>query len=192
MSFKIVDCKMLIPDFNPYPTLTTERLLLRRIELSDANDLFILRSDERMMKYLDRPRAKTKEDAEKLVQIFEDLLIKNEGINWGITLKDNSRLLGTICFWKLQLENERSEIGYMLHSDFHRKGIMQEAITAVLNYGFNELKLHSVEANVNPENTASIKLLEKNNFVREAYFKENYFYHGKFLDSAIYSLVKSK
>ena len=183
---------MLVPDFNPYPTLTTERLLLRRIELSDANDLFILRSDERMMKYIDRPRAKTKEDAEKLIQIFEDLLIKNEGINWGITLKDNSRLLGTICFWKLQLENERSEIGYMLHSDFHRKGIMQEAMTVVLNYGFNELKLHSVEANVNPENTASIKLLEKNNFVREAYFKENYFYNGKFLDSGIYSLVKSK
>lgn len=180
---------MLTPNFLPYPILTTDRLLLRRIDLNDAKDLFVLRSDERMMKYLDRPRAQTIADAEKLIQIFEDLLIKNEGINWGITLKDSSRLLGTICFWKLQLENERSEIGYMLHADFHRKGIMQEAMIAVLNYGFTELKLHSVEANVNPENTASIKLLEKNNFVREAYYRGNYFYAGKFLDSAIYSLL---
>ncbi len=181
---------MLTPNFNPFPTITNERLLLRKIELSDAKDLFILRSDERMMKYLDRPRAQTIEDAEKLIQVFEDNRIKNEGINWGITLKGDSRLLGTICFWKLQLENERSEIGYMLHADFHQKGIMQEAMTAVLNYGFTDLKLHSVEANVNPENIASIKLLEKNNFVREAYFRENYFYDGKFLDSAIYSLLK--
>ncbi len=180
---------MLTPNFTPFPTLTTERLLLRRIEPADAKELFILRSDERMMKYLDRPRAQTINDAEKLIQLYEDLRIKNEGINWGITLKGDSRLLGTICFWKLQLENDRSEIGYMLHADFHQMGIMQEAMSIVLNYGFTELKLHSVEANVNPENTASIKLLEKNNFVREAYFKENYFYDGKFLDSAIYSLL---
>jgi ribosomal-protein-alanine N-acetyltransferase len=63
-------------------------------------------------------------------------------------------------------------------------------MTLVLKYGFEVLKLHSIEANVNPENIASIKLLEKNNFVREAYFRENYFYNGKFLDSAIYSLVR--
>ena len=181
---------MLTPNFSPYPTLETERLLLRRVEMSDAKDLLILRSDERMMKYIDRPRQKEIEDAEKLIQVFEDLLGKNEGINWGITLKGNSQLLGTICFWKLQLENDRTEIGYMLHADFHRQGIMQEAMTLVLKYGFEVLKLHSIEANVNPENIASIKLLEKNNFVREAYFRENYFYNGKFLDSAIYSLVR--
>ncbi|TSA49568.1 MAG: N-acetyltransferase [Sphingobacteriales bacterium] len=180
---------MLAPNFTPYPTITTERLLLRKIEMSAAKDLFILRSDERMMKYLDRPRAQTIEDVEKLIQIFEKNRIKNEGINWGITWKDNSRLLGNICFWKLNLENERGEIGYLLHADFHRKGIMQEAMIAVLNYGFTELKLHSVEANVNPENTASIKLLEKNNFVSEAYYRENYFYDGKFLNSTIYSLL---
>lgn len=181
---------MLTPNFTPFPSLFTERLLLRKIESADAKDLYILRSDERMMKYLDRPRAQSIVDAENLIQLFEDNRIKNEGINWGITLKDNSRLLGNICFWNMQLVNERSEIGYLLHADFHRMGIMHEAMCAVLNYGFNELKLHSVEATVNPENTASIKLLEKNNFVREAYFKENYFYNGQFLDSAIYSLLK--
>ena len=67
---------------------------------------------------------------------------------------------------------------------------MQEAMEAVLLYGFQKMKLDSVEANVNPFNAASIKLLEKNGFVREGYFRGNYYYNGKFLDSAIYALLQ--
>ncbi|MDQ6787925.1 MAG: GNAT family N-acetyltransferase, partial [Acidobacteriota bacterium] len=98
-------------------------------------------------------------------------------------------MIGTINFWKIKKENYRAEIGYMLDADYHGRGIMNEAIRAVLRFGFGEMNLHSVEANVNPDNAASIRLLEKNGFVREAYFKENYFFGGKFLDSAIYSLL---
>ena len=68
---------------------------------------------------------------------------------------------------------------------------MQEAMAAVLGYGFSAIGLHSVEANVNPDNQASVRLLEKNGFVREAYFKENYYYNGVFKDSVIYSLLTS-
>jgi ribosomal-protein-alanine N-acetyltransferase len=66
---------------------------------------------------------------------------------------------------------------------------MHEALKAILDYGFQEMGLHSVEANVNPSNLASIRLLEKNHFIREAYFRENYFYDGRYIDSAIYSLL---
>jgi len=76
-----------------------------------------------------------------------------------------------------------------LHFDLQRKGIMQEALIKILDHGFNIMRLHSVEANVNPNNLASIKFLEKNDFIREAYFKENYYFNGRFLDSAIYSLI---
>jgi len=69
---------------------------------------------------------------------------------------------------------------------------MQEAFSEVVNYGFKVMKLHSIEANVNPANEASIKLLEKNNFIREAYYEENYYYNGKFLDTAIYSLLTTE
>ena len=86
--------------------------------------------------------------------------------------------------------NYRAEIGYRLHPAQHGKGIMNEALKAVLDYGFNVMNLHSVEANTNPGNKESISLLERNGFIREGYFKENYFYDGKFLDSAVYSLVK--
>lgn len=66
---------------------------------------------------------------------------------------------------------------------------MQEAIVAVLLYGFSAIKLHSVEANINPANVAFKKLLEKNGFVQEAYFKENFYYNGRFTDAAIYALL---
>jgi ribosomal-protein-alanine N-acetyltransferase len=91
--------------------------------------------------------------------------------------------------WNIEKENHRAEIGYALHPAHQGQGLMQEAMTKVLDYGFTQLKLHSVEANVNPDNLTSIKLLEKNNFVREGYFKESFYYNGKYLDAAIYSLL---
>ena len=89
----------------------------------------------------------------------------------------------------MQKEHYRSEIGYALNPLFQGKGIMQEAMQAIIQYGFEIMKLHSVEANVNPANEASMRLLEKNGFVKEAYFRENYYFDGKFLDSVIYSLL---
>jgi ribosomal-protein-alanine N-acetyltransferase len=77
----------------------------------------------------------------------------------------------------------------MLLPEHQKKGLMQEAAAAVLNYGFNVIQLHSVEANVNPANENSKKFLEKNKFVRGAYFRENYYYNGQFMDSAIFSLL---
>ena len=92
----------------------------------------------------------------------------------------------------LQKENFRAEIGYALLPDYYKKGIADEALKAVIDYGFNTMNLHSIEANLNPDNIASAELLEKNNFEKEAYFKENYYFEGKFIDSLIYSLLTHK
>lgn len=180
---------MLQLNFSPFPILKTERLLLRKVEINDFNEIFLLRSDPVVMKYLDRPSAKSLEDAKIFLQSITDLEKNNETVTWAITIQGNPKLIGTICYWNIKKEHYRAEVGYVLLPEFHGKGIMQETLTAVFDYGFNVMKLHSVEANVNPNNEASIKLLERNNFVREAYFKENYYYDGKFLDSAIYSLL---
>ena len=180
---------MLTLNFHPFPQLTTERLLLRKITDEDANDLFILRSDKNIMKYIDRPLAQTTEDALQLIKKIHDSLTTNDGITWGISLKNDQKLIGTIGYWRIVKEHFRAEIGYLISLEQQGKGLMQEAISEILRFGFEEMKLHSVEANVNPENAASIKLLERNNFAREAFFKENYFSNGRFLDSFIYSLL---
>lgn len=174
-------------DFSNFPVLETERLLLRQIVHEDAPAIFNLRSNSDVMRYLDRPAAKTIEDAHELIGRIERSLENGDGITWGIMLKNDNELIGTAGFWRIVKEHFRAEIGYMLHPAWQGKGLMQEVMDKVLNYGFNTLRLHSVEANVNPANAASIRLLERNNFVREAYFRENYYYDGKFLDTAIYS-----
>jgi ribosomal-protein-alanine N-acetyltransferase len=178
---------MLHTDFSSFPGLTTERLELRRITEADTDEVFWLRSDSGVMAYIDRPLAQTPEDALKFIRVINDLLASNDGITWGMALKGNPQLIGTIGLWRIIKEHHRAEIGYLLHPNQQRKGIMHEAMAAVLDYGFSVIRLHSVEANVNPENEASCRLLEKNGFVREAYFKENHFYNGVFKDSFIYS-----
>ena len=183
---------MLAPNFTPFPTLTTPRLILRKITTDDVSELLVIRSDERIMKYIDRPRAKTNEDVIAFINLINNNEKNNDSINWAICLKDDPKLIGNVCFWRIEKENYRAEIGYVLHYDHWQKGIMNEVIKEVIKYGFQEMKLHSIEANINPDNEASAKLLEKNNFVREAYHKENYFFEGKFLDSVIYSLLAPK
>ena len=182
---------MLNLSFKPFPLIETERLRLRKISRKDVNEIFFLRSDKRVLHYLDKAPAKTKKDAYDFIKIVHDAEKNVDGITWGITLKNIEKIIGTIGFWRMQKEHYRAEIGYILHPDYWGKGITQEAITVVIKYGFEVMKLHSIEANVNPDNAASIRLLEKNGFVREAYFKENYYFDGKFLDSAIYSLIIS-
>jgi ribosomal-protein-alanine N-acetyltransferase len=180
---------MLALNFYPFPALQTERLSLREISSEDAGEIFFLRSDKRVMKYIDRDPAQSIEDALNWIRIIVDLLQKAEAVTWAICLKTENKMIGTITLWNIQKDHHRAEVGYALHPDWQGRGIMQEALKEVLNFGFRKMKLHSVEANVNPQNKASIKLLERNRFIREAYFRENYYYNGEFLDSAIYSLL---
>ena len=178
-------------NFTPFPELKTERLVLRRILMEDAQALFEMRSDERVMQFLDRPRAKSIADAENLIRLIDHDIENNIGITWGVSLTGTSRLIGTMGFWNITKAHFRAEIGYLLHPDFQGKGLMMEAAKKTIDFGFREMELHSIGANINPNNLRSAKMLEKCGFVKEAHFRENYYYDGKFLDSVIYSLINN-
>jgi [ribosomal protein S5]-alanine N-acetyltransferase len=177
---------------NDFPVLTTPRLTLRKVTPNDAGDLLYLRSHKDVMKYLDRPPLMDMEAAAAYIRKMEDDYGQHNGINWMITLTGNDKVIGTIGFWRFDKPNHRAEIGYMLLPEYWGKGLATEAMRGALTYAFEGLHCHSIEANVNPENEASKKLLQKLGFVQEAYFRENYFFDGKFLDSAIFSLLKNK
>lgn len=184
---------MLEPVFTPFPQLKTTRLLLRRITKTDAAALLSLRSSEKVMQYIDKERTKTMQEVQALVERIDNDLNNNDGINWAISLKEKPEILiGTIGFWRIIKQHYRAEIGYMIHPDYWGKGLMKEAVTAVIDFGFNNINLHSIEAHINPGNAASAALLETTGFVREAYFKEDFFFRGEFLDTAIYSLLNKK
>jgi len=180
---------MLQFNFTPYPVLRTERLCLRAVTLSDVHEVLFLRSDEEVMRYIDRPRATTVTEAETFIGLISRGIADDTDITWGITIAGEDVLIGYLGFWRMKPEHHRAEVGYALHPSWQGKGIAGEALRAILDYGFNVMKLHSVEANVNPGNLASIKLLERHGFVREAYFREDFLWNGQFLDSAIYCLL---
>jgi len=180
---------MLTLNFHPFPVLCTQRLTLRSITLDDAAALYSLRTNPLVLKYLDRAMPSSIEEVVTQINNIQTMQLSNQAISWAITLNGKHDMIGTIGYWKITSEHYRAEIGYTLSPNYHGKGIMYEALCTVLQHGFKEMKLHSVEANVNPGNDASKGLLEKTGFVQEAYFKENYYYNGKFLDSAIYSLI---
>ena len=155
-------------NFIPFPTLATDRLILRQMDVEDENEIYLLRSDERVLKYIDIQKAYTVDDARKFIEKINNGIRNNEWIFWGIRLKTDPRLIGTICYWNISQQPFRGEIGYMLHPDFQGKGIMQEALVKVIDYGFATLQFNSIEADLNPDNSPSIKLLEKTGFVYES------------------------
>ena len=183
---------MLTINFTSFPNLETERLLLRRVNNNDIKEVLALRSNPETMKYIPRPLVKNDDEALEHIAMIETKIENNEGINWAITLKDNPKLIGVIGHYRIKPEHYRSEIGYMILPEFNGKGIVTEAVQEVVKYGFEAMQLHSIEAVIDPDNIASAKVLEKNNFVKEAHLKENEFYDGRFYDSVIYSLLNKK
>lgn len=178
--------------FIPFPELETSRLILRQLTLTDDSRIFKLRSDKEVSKFVNRPLCKSLDEAQVFINKINRSIANNESLYWVLSLKPEKELIGTICLWNIQKEHSRAEIGFELLTEFRGNGFMHEAFAAVLDYGFQTMKLHSFEAVVNPANTASVKVLEKINFIREGYFKENTFYNESFQDTAVYSMLSPR
>jgi ribosomal-protein-alanine N-acetyltransferase len=151
-------------NFTPFPNLTTERLYLRQITLSDDNEIFFQRSDKSMNKYVDNPPCGSIEEAQAWINKITKGIANNEWIFWGICLKDSSKLAGGFCFWNLSREDNKAEIGFGIYPEHQRKGFMNEALKAALRYGFEKMGLQCIEAHTHPENTPSKQVLERNGF----------------------------
>ncbi|HLP51742.1 MAG TPA: GNAT family N-acetyltransferase [Chitinophagales bacterium] len=157
---------MLNLNFTPFPVLTTERLLLRQLEAKDAPALSELRSIESMNLYVDRPKTLSIHDAETRIETLNNFLANNTGINWAVCLKDNPQLIGTACLFGFNNEHLSTELGYELHPDYQGKGIMVEAVTAVIDYAINSMQVQMLEAVIHPDNEKSLNLAHRFKFSR--------------------------
>lgn len=155
-------------NFTSFPQLMTERLLLRRLSEADAHDLLMLRSNEQVNQFLDRPACIDLEAAQSFIAKIEKGIINKESLYWVITLKGNDKLIGTICLWNFEADKMQAEVGFELFPGFQGKGIMREALSGVLDFGFKELQLKTITALTNPGNLPSIKLLEKAGFLADS------------------------
>ncbi|BAU53049.1 GNAT family N-acetyltransferase [Mucilaginibacter gotjawali] len=157
---------MLNLNFTPFPTITTQRLVLRQLQDDDVHELFALRTNELVNRFLYRPVPRSLNDVREFITIVNQITLDNEGLYWVITRKNEDKLLGVINLRNFSPEQYQAEIGYELHPDQQGKGFMHEAITHVLAYGFGRLGLQAIMADTVPGNLRSIRILEKHGFVK--------------------------
>lgn len=144
---------------------STERLVLRSITEHDAVEILNIRSNPEINRYLQRiPPRNTFEALDFIINIKKKTL-DQEIVFMGIRFKDDPKLLGTICLWNFSTDRTTAELGYELLPQFHRKGIMSEAVLLMLHYGFHDLNLKMIEAKTNKNNVGSVKILEKTRFI---------------------------
>lgn len=155
-------------NFSPFPLLKTERLILRQLNAGDAEAIFSLRTDESVNKYIDRPKPAAIADAMAFISKINDAIKNNKSIYWAICLKDDTELIGTICIWNFSDDKSTAEIGYELKPVYQGRGLMNEALKIVINYGFQDLALISLDAYTHKQNESSTKLLLKNKFKLDA------------------------
>ncbi len=166
--------------FSPFPTLTTERLELRQLTLADAPEILLQRSDPRILQFIEIEKAVTVADATAFIKKIEANVAAGKGPYWALCPKGETKLVGTICLWNLDLEKHTAEVGYSLHPDHWGRGFAMEALAAVVDFGFAKMGANILEAFPNAENRPSIRLLEKSGFVKTGM-------DGKF---AVYALCR--
>lgn len=166
-----------------FQELQTNRLRLRQLSADDLDDLIALRYNDTVIRYIDR---KLPEDKTEVVNFIRDRIedvSKNRSMFWVICNPIENRLIGTICLWNFNSEKTVAEVGYELHPDFHKKGYMSEALNAVIEFGFDTLKLNTIEAFTNKHNKSSMGLLTNFKFELEENRKDK-----DFPDNIIYTL----
>jgi ribosomal-protein-alanine N-acetyltransferase len=183
---------MLHIQFTPFPVLTTQRLLLRQLTMQDEKEIYDLRTDDSVNRYLDRLKARTIEDARKFIGKINASIGNNELIIWGICLKNDPALIGSICFWNIIKEKNKAEVGYELLPAYQGKGLMQEALAKIIDYGFNTMYLQNIEAFANVKNTQSAHLLEKLHFTRDTLLENKLTGKEEYTNTIIYSLKNIK
>lgn len=169
--------------------LRTRRLLLRPIEMSDCGAFLEMFSDAQTLQYWSNEIIYDREEATTLVQKELDWVAAGSCISWGLSLPDSNLLIGKINLFQFNEQNRRAEIGYILDRRHWGQGYMSEALECVLTHAFDVLQLHRIEADTDPENLASMAVLEKFGFSREGLFRDRWFVHGKWHDSVMLGLL---
>ncbi|GHO64973.1 N-acetyltransferase [Ktedonobacter sp. SOSP1-52] len=178
--------------FTHFPTLTTERLQLREIQPSDIEALFATFSDEEVMRYYGKLPHQSLAETQTWFQQLQERYTRREAIRWGIALKGEESIIGTCSFHHFGPDYHYTETGYDLNRTYWGRGIMTEAMSAVLSYGFHELAFHRIEAIIDIANEGSKNLLLKLGFAYEGMLRQRFYFNGQFEDEHYFSLLKDE
>lgn len=173
-----------------FPTLDTERLMLRKLNYDDKDMIFNYLSNDEVTKYMNIDSLKESFEAEDIIDLTNSLYGKNEAIRWGIFSKESNAIIGACGYSRgLRKQDSVGEIFFELSKEFWGKGYMEEALEAIIQYGFEKLNLHRIEAYARLENIYSLCLLNRVGFRLEGVIREHVYYNGKYWDEFLVSLL---
>ncbi len=178
--------------FTHFPSLTTNRLHLRQIQPKDAEAFFAIKSDREVMDFYGDEVHQSLEETRALIQQLQDSYDRREALFWGITLKGEDVIIGSCAFISFNPDFHYAETGYEMHRAYWRQGIMAEAMSTILTYGFTELELHRIEAALDDRNAPSKNLLLKLGFTYEGNLRQRFLLRDQFLDAHYFGLLKDE
>lgn len=180
----------LFADLHDFPTLHTERLTLRELRDDDVPAAFRLFSDPEAMRFIGKPPHAGHDETLAFVRRNQLLFPAEEGVGWAMSLRGAGHFIGYAAHWRLMKQHLRSEIGYQMLKEHWGKGLMTEALRAILGFGFERMGLNSVEAQIDPANTRSRKTLERLGFLQDGLLRESYYFAGEYTDTGVFTLLK--
>jgi len=177
--------------FENFPEIDTENLRLRSINQSDAGKLFKILADDEVIKFYDDDVFSEISQASDQINAWEHGYKNKRGIRWGITKKEGGEIIGSCGYYGFHNWHKRASIGYELDRSYWRQGIMTEALSAIVDYGFRKMAINRIDAVIMPENIASVKMLEKIGFQQEGLLAEYEKWGTKgFVDLYIYAILR--
>lgn len=176
--------------FFELPPIQTPRLLLRKVTMADAKDIYEYSRDEEVARHVLWEAQRSIRDAREYVRYLQRLYRSDQPASWGIIHRESGRLIGTIGFMNYNSDHSSAEIGYSLSREYWNQGLMTEAVRAVLRHAFEKMQLHRVEAQFELDNPASGRVMEKAGMQREGVLRGRLFNKGKYVDVALYAMLR--
>ncbi|MEO3944310.1 GNAT family N-acetyltransferase [Gorillibacterium sp. CAU 1737] len=176
--------------FKDQPILVTERLILRRLDIQDAEDYHVLSSDPEVCTYLKKGPHISMEETLQFLESASAKISSRTAYNWGIVNKASARIVGRVLLFGFDDENDSCEIGYVLSKEHWKKGIMTEAARTVLNFAFHKLGANRVIARCNEENRGSEKVMQKLGMQLEGVLREQLKWKDHYIHQKQYAIIK--
>ena len=174
------------------PTLETERLILRKMTLDDAEAVFAYASDPEVTRYVIWDTHRAIEDSKRFLHTVVERYENAEAADWGIVYKGNGRFIGGCGIVQWNSDHARAEMGYVLSREHWGRGLIPEAVRAMITFGFERMSLNRIEARCMTENVASARVMEKARMIYEGTFQQREYIKGAYRDIKLYAILKSE
>lgn len=171
-------------------TLTTERLKLRWLDQSDAAAQYAIFSDPVVTRYWSSGAWTEMSQAHEAIEKTIENYRSGAAFRLGIELLSTGEMIGNVNLYDIVGPSRRCDIGYAVNPAHWGKGYIGEAMKAALDYAFNELDMNRIEADIDPRNEVSQKILERMGFIKEGYMRERWIVNGEVCDTAFYGLLR--